>query len=264
MHWLLEPEVFQEDSDFFIQALKNLKVDHTLCKFGKSYESYINDMKHSSKIMFHGSLQFGKKIKEAKSNITVFCDLPKFECLYYYSFFGKELLNQNYLMLPFGELKRRKDWVFSTLQQKESVFLRPSSGYKTFTGTIVDLDEWESAIKFYGFKINPEELVVVAPPVTILKEWRFVIVEGEVITGSQYKEDGEMVRELECPQEVFNYAQQVVDFANYKPEPAWTLDVAETENGYKVIEVGSFSCAGLYVCDYEKVIKRINKLMEKS
>jgi hypothetical protein len=257
MKWLLEPEVFQHDSDSLIKALESQGIDHVICKFGKPYEDYI-----AEDVIFHGSLQFAKLLKEKTKGNGVYCNLPKFECLYYYPRFGDYLLNSNYIMLPFGELNRRKKWIFDNIGKDNDVFLRPSSGFKNFTGTIISQAEWEQAIKFYGFRIDPEVLIVVAPPAEVLKEWRLVVVNNKVVAASQYKEDGKVVRIGEVPEIVITYGQNVLDQVKFKPDPAWVMDVCETKDSIslKVLEVGSFSCSGFYACDPEPIIKVIGEL----
>ena len=45
----------------------------------------------------------------------------------------------------------------------------------------------------------------------------------------------------------------------YNPDRCWTIDVAKTEFGtYKVLEIGCFSCAGLYGNNLEKVVKAVS------
>jgi hypothetical protein len=262
MHWLLEHEVFQEDENPLIAALKKLGVEHTLVKFGTPYQTYIQQME-DKRAVFHGSLQFGKQIRASwtpRQNTRVYCSLEKYECTYYYPRLGEFLLNSEYVMLPFGELMRRQFWLFNTLGG-DALFVRPSSGYKTFTGFALNKSDWELELRFLKGMVNPEDIVVVAPTRNVKKEWRVVIVGDKPVTAGQYREEGIDVRESRVSKEVFDFAQMVLDFTQYRPDMAWTLDVGETDDGaLKIIEPNSFSCAGLYACDYEAVIEAINKL----
>jgi hypothetical protein len=43
-------------------------------------------------------------------------------------------------------------------------------------------------ITAYG--VDDSEIVIVAPPKNIEKEWRFIVCEGKVLTGSLYKSGG--------------------------------------------------------------------------
>lgn len=267
MKWLLEPDIFQEDEQPLIEALTKFGVKYVSVKFGTPYKDYIDKM-GSEKAVYHGSLQFGKLIQETPfHSVKVYCTLPKYECLYYYPRIGNYLLNSKYIMLPFGDLARRQDWIFNTLNDSNSwhpnrsIFLRPSSGYKTFTGLLLSDTEWDTELKFLKLQINPEELVIVAPAQVVTKEWRTIVVGGLVITAGQYRENGENVRIREVPEKVMHFAQEVVDFSKYMPDEAWTLDVCETGVGeMKVVEANSFSCAGLYACDYEAVVRAINSV----
>lgn len=259
MKWLLEPEVFRQDSKPLMKALDDLGVEYTVCKFGVPYEEVLSGF-HGPAI-FHGSLQFGKLIRSMSSEIKVYCTLSNYECVHYYPRFGEYLLNSDYIMLPLGDILRRKSWIFRTLAQG-SLFFRPSSGYKTFTGLVLSEGELEKELPFWERQMDPQSIVIAAPVRPISKEWRAVVVGEKVITAGQYRESGLDVRIREVPEKVLNYAQDVVNSVHYRPDPAWTIDVCESGDELKVLEVGSFSCAGLYACDYTAVIKAVNELAE--
>jgi hypothetical protein len=78
------------------------------------------------------------------------------------------------------------------------------------------------------------------------------------MTGGQYRENGNDVRIPDVPLEVMEYAQGVVNKTKYQPDLAWTIDICSSENQLKVLEIGSFSCAGLYACDCELIVDNIN------
>jgi hypothetical protein len=47
----------------------------------------------------------------------------------------------------------------------------------------------------------------------------------------------------------------------YNPDRAWTLDICMTEHGnFYVLEVGCFSCAGLYAMNFETVVREISRI----
>src|SRR3972149_810663 len=132
MKWLIEPEVFGNDCKIE-DALKKLNVEYIVAKFGTPYENYLTAFSEDDKVVFHGSYQFAKLIQK-NTNWIVYCDTSKFECSYYYPKFGNNLLNENYVMLPFGDLYRRKDWLFQTMGKE--IFLKPNS-FKSFTGMVI-------------------------------------------------------------------------------------------------------------------------------
>lgn len=259
MKWLVEPEVFKEDGQRFVDTLKKLKVDHTVVEFGKPYDSYF--VKCGSDYILHGSLQFAKAAKQLQPRFKVFCTLPKYECTYYYPRFGNYLFNSNYIMLPFGDLLRRKDYLFNTFYNS-CLFIRPSSGNKDFTGLVLTKDAWDHEMKVLRLSMDPESLVVIAPPQEISREWRLVVVNNKVVASSLYKENEKITRSAGAPEKVLEYAETVLANVNYKPDPAWVLDVAEADDtkALAVLEVGSFSCCGFYHCDGEAIVKAIEEL----
>lgn len=246
--WLIESEIFENNAKLLLDTLKKFGVEHQVWPFGRLYE----DFDGCKDTIFYGSFQFADI---AKDRCTVFCNLPKLDCLYYYPRFGNYLLNANYIMLPFGEIKRRKEWIVSNFGNE--VFIRPSSGGKSFTGKVIK--DWDKDLRF--IRADPETLVIIAKPVDIAYEWRTVVVEGKVIASSQYKTFGRVVQRETVP-EALQYAQDVLNTVKYSPDPIWTLDICLTNNEFKVLEVGSFSCAGLYACDPEPIIHAVNYIME--
>lgn len=260
--WLLEPEMFQEDEKPLLNALVTLEVPYVACKFGIPYETYLDNFTEEERGVFHGSLQFGKLIQKKSKNISVYCTLQKYECLYYYPRFGSQLLNNNYVMLPIGDLDRRFQWLNNRLSINGKVFIRPNSGSKTFTGVVVGVNDMANFVRYS--KTEPEDLIVVATPAEIKKEWRLVVVNNKIITGGQYKEDGEIVRKKDVPNDVMSYGEHTLENVKYNPDPAWTFDICETTDGnLSVLETNSFSCAGFYACDCEAVVKAVNVILEE-
>ena len=46
----------------------------------------------------------------------------------------------------------------------------------------------------------------------------------------------------------------------YNPDKCWTMDIVKTEKlGYKLLEIGCFSCAGLYGNNLNKVVKSVSE-----
>jgi hypothetical protein len=259
--WLFEGHMFDGEDGPMIEMLKKMGIHTTVTGIGNSYENYIhNHYKPTDCVVFHGSFQFAKHIdRYAKWVPGNYCNLPLLRCDYYYNKFGDELLNANYVMLPFGELQRRKKWLMEHLSKESKLFIRPSSGFKSFAGAVVSEADWDKSTKLMGFyEVSPEELVVVASPAEIVREWRAVIVENQFVAGSQYAENGQKIR-AGIPKNAVAYIQYVLNNVAYRPDAAWTIDICETkDDGYKVVEVGSFSCAGLYHCDPEPIINAIN------
>ena len=118
----------------------------------------------------YGSLQFAKKIKKVGPKVEVWCNLEQFACNYYYPRLSKYLFNQDHAFLPYGELIDKEEWVFDTFGVDDCVFMRPSSGFKEFTGQVYEKRYWKGMIELSNTQIQPEDLVIIAKPQSISSE----------------------------------------------------------------------------------------------
>lgn len=261
--WLIETDVFDENAQKLCDIIASQGMEfkkHRYVPFEEP-DQFLHLFNKDDCVVFYGSIQFANQVKRHAPWIPgVYLNTPEFECLFYYPRFGDFLLNRDYVMLPFGELHRRKEFLMSTLGEDNCVFIRPSSGLKSFTGKVVTSERWDREIdQFALYEPPPEALVVVARPINLAKEWRLVVVDGKIITASKYRDGGKIERQAGAPETVLNFAQDVCDKVKYSPDPAWILDVCETATGeLYILEVGSFSCAGLYSCDLDLVVKSVS------
>lgn len=258
--WLIETTNIPEDCDPLIEALEKYDIEY---KLGRREVWLIDDetLNEQSCTIFFGTLDAAKFLRPiAKWIPGVYYNPTAYNCQYYYPALGDLLLNRNYMMLPFGELKRQKELLYEKFGQDRAVFIRPDRGDKTFTGKLFYKEHFDKDIERVGYgQIEPHELVVVADPINLVQEWRLICAEGEIITGSSYKKDNLVGSEQGFPQEVQDIAEKAASL--YNPDRVWCIDVGKTKGGrYCIVEVGCFSCAGLYACDREIIVKRVSKI----
>lgn len=207
----------------------------------------------------YGSLAFTQAVRKKYITPGAYCTLEKYACTRYYPKMAPLLLNRSYVMLPYGELVRRKDFLFDSLDpfRTDTLFVRPDSGGKQFHGQLVPRDGYEEAVKKMAFYEVPDhELVVIATPQRLRAEWRFVVADKRVLpAGQQQPTPGGS----ECPLEALALAGKAAQL--YEPDKVWTVDVGLTEEGdYKVVEIGSFSAAGLYAPDLTEIVRVVSKI----
>ena len=107
---------------------------------------------------------------------------------------------------------------------------------------------------------NPARMVLVTKPQKIGREWRLVVANGRVITGSQYCEQGKSCVVQGSPAEVRSFADHVLSEVNWRPDPIFMMDVCESAGGLRVLELNGFSCALLYLADLEVVVASATEL----
>ena len=166
-------------------------------------------------------------------------------------------LNDGAVFMPWRLLKHRGAAGFPGYQS--GLFIRPNSGFKTFAGQTIMFDNWQHTIDLLEdvSSVVDETLILVSSLQEITGEFRFVVAGGKVITGSEYRWDNVVDIRIDYPEECLALAQQVAQH-DWQVDSAYVVDIALTPAGPRVIEMNSFSCAGLYACDLEKIVKAVS------
>ena len=97
-----------------------------------------------------------------------------------------------------------------------------------------------------------DTLIQIALPKKILKEFRFWVVNGRVVTGSQYMIGNRVVLNSIVDNGAVDFAQKMVD--QFQIADAFVIDIAMTNDGYRIVECGCINCAGFYKADMQKLI----------
>jgi len=260
VNWLLEEKMFEENIEGLQHAIIKQGMEFKNIKYIPFKETdFKNYYDPSDCVVFYGSLNLGREIQRNTDWIPgSFCNLKNFECVHYYPQLSKFLLNNRYIMLPFGDLLQQKDFLFDTLGNNDCLFIRPSTGFKSFAGTIISKQNYEQEISNFGFGvIESDKIVVVSEPQNLIEEWRLVAADKVIVTGSQYKNSGIVGNNPHVPDEVIEFGNQVA--AVWQPDRAFTVDVCRTRSGdFRLIEINSFSSSGLYACDMDKIVKAVS------
>lgn len=165
------------------------------------------------------------------------------------SLYGSLLLNNDYRLIRSYELK--------DCFQESHIFIRPTNDSKSFNGCVISENDVDSIILE-----NPDESFIVSSTKEIVGEWRFVVVDKEIITGSQYRKYGKLYTDSSYPKEAIKTIEKAINI--WTPnDDAFVIDIGLCDNEYKVVEVGCFNAAGFYQCDRDKIIRSINDLYKE-
>ena len=145
----------------------------------------------------------------------------------------------------------------------DKYFIKPSQEAKLFSGTVMAIGE-DLGDRHYHFhrswtQPDPEASVFIAPHVDLGREWRFVVIDGRVVTGSQYRSE-RGANPTDIPVETLAFAQAAADV--WQPMPVFALDVAERPGGYGVVEVNQFGTSGLYECDQSAIVTALEDFLQ--
>ena len=143
------------------------------------------------------------------------------------------------------------------------MFIKPSKDLKAFNGGIIPAGSTVSEYIHSGHwrKGFEEETILIAPTINIFSEYRFFIVDGKVVTGSLYKRGRDVLYSSEIPQYILDKANEYANI--YQPSDIFVMDLAETENGIKIIEYNCWNSSGFYNSDLDKLFYTIDEFKKK-
>lgn len=177
------------------------------------------------------------------------------------------VLNRRGLFVPAGTLATvpLPLWTQGFPGTNGLIFLRPDSGLKLFSGTVLDcharkIRNWRDlAAVFHKVVggVQKEALLCIAPGVRLKPlEWRFWIVDRKVVASTPYSWDKEDIPWQSPPAEALYLAQEVA--ANeWQPDIAYVVDVVQVAMGdepFWVNEINAVSTSGLYGVPFDPLI----------
>lgn len=182
-----------------------------------------------------------------------------------------ENLNYQALLENYGSYMLNASCNVGRFDKLEKVWdefhIRPVMDDKSFDGKVMkwgDFERWrEEILASDGVSssrstLSGKDQVVMSPLVKIHAEYRFYVVDGKVITGSLYRLGGAIFYKSEIDEAITKFAQEIVTL--WAPNRAFALDIADTPQGLKVIEINAINSAGFYACDMGKFVAAINEM----
>ena len=274
--WVIDTVLLERHDDGFgfpriEEAAKQLGHDVYITKyipFSDMPEFDFNLLDPGKPTILYGSIQFLNQVKRWRMSLPMPGTYFKTEELRYSNYspiYGDLMLNDRYIMLPYGEVKRRLHWDLDYALQppyfeSPKMFIRPDAVTKSFAGRVIDFaseNENPSALSQYE-KILDHELCILAPETEIIGEYRHIICNRKVIAQSQYRRDGKLDIRIDVEPECQRLAEEVAK-RDYQPDTVYTLDTAWTPDGPRIVEFNAFSCSGLYACDTIEIVKKVSE-----
>ena len=127
------------------------------------------------------------------------------------------------------------DW-----KANDEYFVRPLDDTKSFNGGIYNAN-----------MLTYEGEVVIAPLKHISREYRFFVIDGQIITSSLYKVNGQLEESEIIDPNARAFAQEMIEkFAH----PGFVIDIATVDNEYKIMELNCLNPAGFYKINLYKLI----------
>lgn len=153
-------------------------------------------------------------------------------------------LNANGLLVPLFEVESviGAGWAH----------VRPDAEDKAFTGGVYDSETFARLVEDRQHMLTDDLPCWVSPPAEILSEDRCWIVGGEVIEISRYRQKGVRYYERNTRRDVYEAARELASI--FHPVENVVMDIANTPDGYKVIEFNPIHGSGWYGADIGHIL----------
>lgn len=247
MYYVIQERLYKEDEwDDLINALERLGLEYEIVKL----RPFIDDIEFKTNrkdVFVFGALKMARITP--KYGWIPGCIMTKnHDFNVYKNYYKENLLNFDSRICKFSD-----DITFDS-----DYFIRPVLDTKTFTGKVFTEKEWKEFREYsltngHTTTLTKDTYIQVASIKSILKEFRFYIVDGKIVTASLYKMGS-----------FINYSdvidQGAIDFCNemlkiFHLAPAFVMDICLTGNNeWKIIECGCINCAGLYKANIPKLL----------
>lgn len=211
-------------------------------------------------IVYGSSTLMLNAYKDKNLKRGLFYDPLKFSMSNYVNQWKTNLLNHDGQLIELGEIKNLNS------KANQKWFIRPNDDEKGFSGALIEfekLNKWIADIAEYKLPdINPKSKAWISTPKNIKKEWRLFVVDDKIISSSRYMKNGELnIDSTDNPTPMINFTLDRIK--EYRLNDVYVMDIAETENEYKIIECNCFNGTGFYDHDIGEIVSAINRFVRK-
>ena len=249
MHWILQENMFQESEWLnIIQTLEKLELPfsvHKVVPFVGELDPAAN--LNTQNVICMGSYSMRHFAQQNGWYPGVF-DLFEQNFEVQKQHWGELMLNFDSQVVPFAHAKF-----------EGTAFIRPIDDSKNFAGRLIDSDEmavWQEQVVALGENqsngLDANTLIQVSSNKKIFAEYRYWIVNGEIVTKSLYKQGNRVVYSPVVDERFDVFVNEAI--AVWQPHEAFVIDVCDTSEGIKIVEINTINSAGFYAGDMSKLV----------
>jgi hypothetical protein len=219
---------------------------------GHTVTAWTGTLPAGGPLVFHGSLELAARLAPQ----AAFCATDALRCSAWYPRAARWLLHSSWQLTTVRALVQHPP-------ERQTMFVRPDSPLKPFAGRVLPREGLSMAALDFGFYYDDPELpVIVAPVREVGREWRYVVVDRQVVAGSAYDPVGRRALP-DGPGAPWQLAEQIAREME-PPELVYTLDLCESEGELHLLELNPFSGADLYACDATAVVEAVAAVVGRS
>jgi hypothetical protein len=251
MHWILQDTDFSERGwDTLLTTLGTFGVPHSKHKVTPFIGTLSPEPKigHDNVICFGSySMRHAAKLYGWKPGVF---DVGPMDFTIQKSNWGDLMLNADSEVMEFQQVEISKP-----------TFIRPVDDSKFFSGGVFEaeyFDDWQRKVciasaGMSAISLSPDTLVQVSPVKEIWSEYRFWIVQRRIVTASRYKMGDTVMYSNDVDYRFHWFVSSLLE-SGWQPAEAYVMDVCETPDGIKIVEINTINSSGFYAADVQKLV----------
>ena len=170
------------------------------------------------------------------------------------------VLNREGIWVPYGMLINLSKELLRSLQSHDrKIFIKPDKGHKSFTGLSFFTERFHEEIREHTGYLNldPHVMCFLARHQQLKEiEWRFWIVNKQVVAWAPYSWEGEIPWSL-AHERMLSLAREVA-LNSWQPDLAYVVDIVETKTGSVFVnEINAASTSGVYSVPIEDLLSAL-------
>jgi len=254
MHWIIQNNLYSEKGFYkLINALIDNQITFSIVKVIPFVGEIIPDIRIDEKVFLCGGTSMCK-LKNEHPNYLYFDKNMRQDI--HMEMYKHHMLNYDSTICKFKDLE-------PSLYQ---FFMRPVLDNKSFTGRVFDREEFSQwRIKIVELEeqtskatVRPDDLIVCSSVKEIYSEARFFIVNNEIVSCSMYREFGVVKYSYNVDVRYKDFVKQMIDI--WVPNEAFVMDIADTNEGLKIVELNAINSAGFYDIDLNAFVYAIEHI----
>lgn len=179
--------------------------------------------------------------------------------------YGDLALNAGAIVTTYAEFNARRAEFEGLLGG--TLFVKPADGGKLLSGTVLapgrSLFDAHYAAHRRWMPVPDDCRLLLGRAHPVRAEWRFVIAGDRVAASSQYKVGGAAESSPGAPPPAADLAGEVARHP-WRPADVFVADVAETDAGFRLLELNTFGTSGLYACDLHAVVRAVSPYADRA
>jgi len=249
VHWIIQEN--QGDSDTVRAMVQVLESEHHVPHLvwltkGPDVPT-IPDLPKEAPIVCHGQGFVTRALHHPRLKSGLFFDPQKFQWSAFRSGWEEAMLCSD------GRIMSLSD-AMDFLKDGARAFVRPDSDSKVFDGGVYDASGLAAVAP--ETRVAPTTPVVVASPRSLEAEWRFFVVDREIVGCSEYRRWGRPSFDGAVPRVAIDLAAEFA--SRWSPADVYCLDLAASGENIGIVEANCFNGPRFYAAVVGRVLRAVN------